>query len=508
MPNSFDTSGHSPSNRRLFIIGSCFVVVAAVSINLAIAKSKGDLDKIVTVNAALVNVGDGLPEKSDVKYQGVLVGQVADVTAAAAAGQPNTVHINLIPDYAGSIPATVTARVVPSNVFAVSSVQLIDNGTTGAIGLRAGAVIPEDKSLPTVLFQTTLNKFRKVFAALSRPSTDGGVGVLETISEATHGRGDSLRKAGSDLNEIVAQLDTVVGDGTGPSTLSALTDASDALHHVAPDLFDALDSAVKPMQTLAEKRTALSSFLSAGLNTTGTVADSFAHQADRLINITTQLTPVVGILADNDKQFHPIIDHVEDLAQHVLSIIDPDTTQLMVKAIASINPTRTYVRADCPRYGALEGPSCHTAPDVPTAPGLYPALGSMGFPPPAGVTENRPNDAPPRGSVADAGEDSGNGPLPAPAPDGLAPETPPGPASESAPPAPPPAPAPVAAGAGAARPQSFDMGGNVGPVGSAHEHHQLSKIMGTDANSAAELLLGPVLRGATVQLIAPSGGTR
>ena len=476
MPNSFDTNGHSPSNRRLFSIGSCFVIVAAVGVNLAVAKSKGDLDNVVRVDAALVNVGDGLPEKSDVKYQGVLVGQVADVVAATAAGQPNTVRINLSPEYAGSIPATVTARVVPSNVFAVSSIQLVDDGTAGATGgLRPGAVIPEDQSLPTVLFQTTLNKFRKVFAALSRPSADGGVGVLETISEATHGRGESLRQAGGDLNKIVAELNTVVGDGAGPSTLSALADAADALHLVAPDLFDTLDSAVKPMRTLAEKRTALAEFLSAGLKTLGTVGDAFDHQTDRLINITTQLTPVVGVLADNNQQFHPIAGRVQDLAQHMLSVYDPDTTQFTVKAIVSINPTRTYVRADCPRYGALEGPSCHNAPEVPTAPDLYPALGSMGFPPPGGVTENRPNYAPPRGSVAHAGEDPGQGPLPGPAPD---------------------------------EPQSPDMGGTVGPVGSPHEHDQLSQIMGQDANPATELLLGPVVRGATVQLVPPSGGAR
>jgi len=98
----------------------------------------------------------------------------------------------LKPEYARDIPATVTARVVPSNVFAVSSVQLVDNGKGGA-SLRPGAVIREDESLPTVLFQTTLNKFRQLFVALSRQPTDNGVGVLATITEATHGRGEQLR---------------------------------------------------------------------------------------------------------------------------------------------------------------------------------------------------------------------------------------------------------------------------------------------------------------------------
>ena len=43
-----------------------------------------------------------------------------------------------IPRFAQHIPATVTARVVPSNVFAVSSIQLVDNGAAPAAARRVG----------------------------------------------------------------------------------------------------------------------------------------------------------------------------------------------------------------------------------------------------------------------------------------------------------------------------------------------------------------------------------
>ena len=136
-----------------------------------IAKSKGRLDTLVRVSAELVNVGDGLPANSDVKFRGVLVGFVSDVVPARGA-QPNIVHIDLKPKYASGIPDTVTARVVPTNFFAVSSVQFVDNGKdTGP--LRSGAVIHEDQTLPTVLFQTTLNKVRELLRAVgaSPPTT-------------------------------------------------------------------------------------------------------------------------------------------------------------------------------------------------------------------------------------------------------------------------------------------------------------------------------------------------
>ncbi|CAJ1586836.1 MCE family protein [[Mycobacterium] wendilense] len=466
------------------VIGLCFAMVAAIASVSAVAKSRGDLDRVLRVSAELTNVGDGLPEKSDVKFRGVLVGQVSKVETTPM-GQPNTVHLQLKPGLAAGIPGNVTARVVPSNIFAVSSVQLVDNGD-GAAPLRSGAAIPEDTSLPTVLFQTTLNKFRKVFAALAGQPTERGVGLLATLSEATHGRGDSIRAAGRDLKEIVTELDTVLSDGSDASTIAALTEATDALRDAAPELFDALDRGVRPMRTLAEKRESVSSFLAAATHTSLALAESFENQTDRLINITTQLTPVVGVLADNAEQFPMIAGRIQRLSENVLNVYDHETRQLTVKTILSLTPTRSYVRADCPRYGELSGPSCETAPEVPAAPQLYPALGSMGIAPPAGVSENRPNHAPPRDSTRHGGQIPGG--------------RPPG-AAESVP-QPPAAVEPVPD----AVPKSAGIGGNVGPVGSAQEGRQLSMITGTVASPATHLLLGPVVRGSTVHLLPESGG--
>lgn len=503
MPNSFDAESRGPSNARLFVLGLIFVVVAAVTGMLLIAKSRGALDSFVRVSARLVNVGDGLPVKSDVKFRGVLVGYVARVVPAQA-GRPNVVSVNLKPRYAAGIPNTVTARVVPSNVFAVSSVQLVDNGKS-APALRDGSVIPEDKTLPTVLFQTTLNKLRQVLAAIGREPNPNNIGWLTALGEATNGRGDRLQDAAHDLNEIVTQLNTVVTDEPGPTTISALTAAATGLRDTAPELLDALDTAVRPMRSLAEKRAALENLLSAGTGTVSKFGDAFDHQTDRLINISTQLTPVIGTLADDSGNIHTILVNAQDMVAKVMDQAwNYDTNQIRAKAVIALTPTRTYVRADCPHYGEMLGPSCFTAPEVPTAPGLAPSLGSMGLPMPPGVNENRPNFAPPRGSVL---------PPDAPRPDGPPPASPPSPAdtppppTEASPPQAPPRVSPGAAHTGVI-PQSALIGGNIGPVGSDQEKNQLNYLLGGHANTVTEVLFAPLLRGMTVSLTTPQGGQR
>lgn len=469
MPNSFDTDSRGPSNRRLFVAGVCFCAITAGIVQLCLMKSQGRFDETVRVSAELVNVGDGLPAKSDVKFRGLLVGEVTQVQLRGN-GQPNTVRINLKPQYASRIPDNVTARVVPSNVFAVSSIQLLAHGPR-VLPLRSGSVIREDNSLPTVLFQSLLTKIRQLLKSVSRDRDDNTVGVLAALSGATESRGGALRAAGADLNNIVSQLNTVVGGQDEPTTISTLATAAHALRQAEPDLSEALEKAVAPMRALAQTRSQLTDLLSAGVHTTGTLGDAFDNQTDRLIAITTQLTPVVGVFADNSDKFTPIATRITRLADRVEDTYDTQRHNYVIKVIVTLAPYRQYVRADCPRYGALEGPSCHTAPEVPTAPDLFPALASMGIAPPTGISENRPNLAPPRDSVRHAGEVPGGTDVNLePADHAEAPR------------------------------QPASYGGAVGPVGSSTERDQLSMVVGHQANSSDHLLLGPVLRGTAVHI--------
>lgn len=479
MANSFDNEPRGSTDRKLTVVGLCFAVIAALTAALMVAKSKGLLDNLVRVDIKMVNIGDGLPARSDVKFRGVLVGTVSGVQPSEQ-GQPNVVHADLDPRYAARIPNTVTARVVPSNLFAVSAVQLVDNGP-GSGFLRTGAVITEDQTLPTVLFQNVLAKLRQLLAAVGHAPDQDSVGILAALAQATHGRGNTLTDAGRDLNAVLTQLNSVVSpDDSGPTTLTALQQAADTLQVASPDLFDALDHSIQPMHTIAEKRTQLTDFLTGGLRTTTTLADAFDHQADRMIAVSSQLSPTLGVLADHADQFHGVSTRLQTLAGRFNNESwNADTKMLTIKAVVGLAPSRTYVRADCPHYGALQGPSCLTAPEIPTAPDLRPGLAAMGVTLPPGVTENRPNSAPPRDSTRGAPDD--------------------GPAIGPPLPGPPlPAEAPEPAVSGPAAPITF--GGNVGPVGSQNEKDQLSQIVGGPATSATQLLLGPVTRGTAVNI--------
>lgn len=76
MGNSLDTDGRGPSERQLLGAGIAVLVVIALATGGLLAKSTGALNSYIRVVADLMNVGDGLPAQSDVKYHGLLVGSV------------------------------------------------------------------------------------------------------------------------------------------------------------------------------------------------------------------------------------------------------------------------------------------------------------------------------------------------------------------------------------------------------------------------------------------------
>lgn len=542
MGNSLETDGRGPTDRQLLVCGVAVLAVAALVSTALLVKATGRLDARVPVVAALVNVGDGLPQRSDVKYHGVLVGMVDDVVPAAN-GNPNYVHINLKPEYASSIPNTVTARVVPSNVFAVSSVQLVDgagepaNGSSAGAPIAAGAQIPEDTELPTVLFQTTISKLRDILAATGRGREDKTVGILAAVNAATENRRTELLNSGAQLNRLLDQLDAIVATEPGPTTVSALIDATRGLQQTAPDLVDALHKAVQPMQTLVEQRSQLTTLINGGINTMNTSHTSLANHSDQLVRITTEMTPVIGELALSSHNWVPAFVKLNQLSTKFFdNVWMPDHDFGNMRVNLSFTPSYTYTRADCPQYGALKGPSCYTAPLVPTRPALPDVLLPQNYQPPADLAPPPGTVVGPNGNLMAVGPPLVNPnpnladpnpplpswmppspPVPGTANPALAPTPPPPvnqsplapvaprppnsppaasiPGSSPAPPGGPPAPAGPLLPAEAA-PASF--GGNVGPVGSTQERAALSLATGQPATAATQLLLGPVARGTTV----------
>lgn len=498
-----DPSGRGPTMRQLLIAGVCGLLVFVVVLVFLMARYQGYFVDKVRVTADLTTTGDGLPQQADVKFRGVLVGAVKDVSVAAK-GELQKVNIELKPEFVEGIPNNVTARVVPSNLFAVTSVELVYNGPAEG-HLEEGSVIAEDHSLGTIALQDTLTTVQNILDEVD-PMQFGR--VLGTLSYALDGSG---RVPGSTVERLDRWLTAV--DESIPDLGVLLDDFSNSAHALnasAPELMDVLASSVETAKTIADRREELVDLISGASGMVDRVNDLFARNPNTGKELTVGTQATFGSLTADPQAITNAIVNLNDSVRKLSTTFHWGPQRQMVwNAGVTFTPWQPNTVADCPRYGELAGPSCFTAPAV-ADPGYLPEamkprrLASAdglpvvpplpGLPPIPGVTTQAEAPAPTPSVIPGLPTNPFAGtPLEGLFPPFLPPAPAPAPAETGAPAAPAGDPQPGAA-APAAKPITYEG------------DEALTALMGRKPSSVEYLLLSSILEGGTLR-VTDEGGT-
>ncbi|MFD5177645.1 MlaD family protein [Nocardia sp. NPDC058379] len=406
-----DPSGRGPSALRLGLFGVLIAVLLAAVVYLLGLRYNGEFLDTVEVTARMTSTGDGVPQRADVTFRGVLVGQVAG-TDIAARGERQEVRLRIEPALAQRIPATVTVRVVPNNIFGVTAVELVDNGPAPD-PLRDGATVTQDTSEVGAQLQTTLTTLRTVLDAIDpiRLAT-----VLGTLADALD---PSYRMPGSTIERLdtwTTQVRATPGIG---DLLGDLGAAASAVNESAPQLVDTLVSSVTAARTLTEKRANLIALLTAARGAVGVTNTLFERNPDAGPELVGGLHETFGALAADSGAIGTAVANLDTALSKLATVFNwgPDRQMRWVVDV-SFTPFTQYTAADCPRYGSLAGPRCggatvpYTAPEqhIPTQllPGRLEAAGPPpvlpGVPAIPGLTPNAvvPGPAAPASATAPA----------------------------------------------------------------------------------------------------------
>ncbi|WP_216916888.1 MlaD family protein [Nocardia noduli] len=498
-----DPSGRGPTMRQLLIAGAAGLVVLTLVFGFLYARYQGYFVPKVNVVANLTTTGDGLPSQADVKFRGVLVGAVDEVEIADK-GEMQKVQIELKPEFAEGIPANVTARVVPSNLFAVTSVELVFNGPADQY-LEEGAVIEEDRSQGTIALQDTLTAVRNVLDKID-PVQFGR--VLGTLSQALDGSG---RMPGSTIERFDRWLLAV--DESIPDLGVMLGDFSSsfrALNQSAPELVDVLGSSVQTARTIADRRAELVSLITGASSTVDTVNALFARNPDVGKQVTAGTSDTFGALAADPAAITAAIVNLGDSAAKLNTVFHWGPQKQMVWNLGiSFTPYQPNTVENCPRYGELAGPSCFNAPaavEIPPMPqslqpraldsaaGLPPLVPMPGLPVLPGLTTSA---VPlPTGTEGGTPKPFAGTPL-----EGLVPELPPifggpQPAAQQ------PAPQQPAAASDPARAQTKPAAAPISYRGDA----AITQLLGRKPTTTEYLLLSPIMKNGILQVTESGGG--
>lgn len=350
------TSSTRTVRRRL--AGVTFLLVPAVLVWVSVSVYEKDFTDDATVTVRTGAVGNEMHDNADVKLRGVVIGQVRSI---ATDGDGARLTLAIDRDKLDQVPADVTAQMLPTTLFGARFVALVPPRIPTGSTLRAGAVIPQDRSSNAIELEQVLDNVLPLLTAVKPEKLSA---TLNAVSQALEGRGERLGETlttlDGHLKKFNPQLPTLNAD------IKELVKVSTLYADAAPDVLDALTDATVTSSTLADQEARL-----AGLYGTTTAAaqdtTSFLREnKDNLIRLSAAGRPSLELLAEYAESFPCTLRTMAGFVPAMDKALGKGTDEPGLHvSIKSVPSKGKYVPGkDTPVYSASGGPACYSVPYV------------------------------------------------------------------------------------------------------------------------------------------------
>ncbi len=340
---------------KLPLFGLLFLAVVAGLLGLTVAVYNKAFVDVVPVTLEAERAGTQLAPGGDVKLRGLIVGEIREVRSDRGKA---VLSLALQPEDAQLVPANVRARLLPKTLFGEKYVALvIPNDEPPAPPIRAGAVIPQDRSRAAIetgqVLDNLLPLLRTLQPAKVKTTLDAMATALEGRGEAL---GDNLARAGRYFRDFNPNLPTLQQD------ISGLADLASNYADASPDLLRFFRAQAVTMQTFAEERDVFASFLDGTRGFADTGTRVIGDNSDRLIRLAEVSRPMLEVYAKYSPEFPCLITALAQYEPRLNETLGKQgpflhiTLELVPQREGYENPE------DLPRYTRDEGPRCYELP--------------------------------------------------------------------------------------------------------------------------------------------------
>ena len=341
-------------------VGLLYLVIVVSLVALSIAVYNRTFSGDVTVTALVDDVGTSLQTGSDVKVRGV---QLGEVTGVETTGDGARLTLSLDPDLVEQIAADATVRLLPKTLFGERYVSVVTpTGGPGADRLAAGDTIRQDTSAEGVEIQQVFDRLLPLLQAVQPAEL---ATVLGTIAQTLRGRGEQLGRTVSTLSDYLAKFTPKVPQLA--ADLDAFADVATTYANATPDLVQALDDFTTTSQTIAQQSDQVAELFST-VTTFGDRGTGLLDDTSRdVIALSATSLPTLKVLAAYSDEFPCIATALRDFVPVADQALGAGTSTPGLRvSLQVIPPTAAYVPgADSPT-GAVPagGPSCPYVPPV------------------------------------------------------------------------------------------------------------------------------------------------
>jgi phospholipid/cholesterol/gamma-HCH transport system substrate-binding protein len=343
------TGGAALVKQRL--AGIAFLVVLFGLVALSIAFYQKAFTPVVMVTLETDKIGNQLTPPSDVKVNGVIVGEARRVETGPDGA---LVTLALQPDAAERIPSNVQARLLPKTLFGEKFIDLVLPEQPAGDMLVAGSIIPQDRSEAARETEEALNNLLPLLQTLDPESVST---TLNAVSSALRDRGDRI---GSNLvlvRDYFVEFNPELG--SLQRNIQGTADFADTLTAATPDIVKLLDELSVVNRNLVRDQDALERFLRDTAGFARTTEGFVAENEQRFITLARESVPNLRVYERYAPGFPCLAASLAEDHRQISNAFGTLQPGLHI-TLEFTSDNGPYVPGDEPEYLDDAGPTCRS----------------------------------------------------------------------------------------------------------------------------------------------------
>ncbi len=341
---------------RQRLAGVVFLAILALLAGIAVAAYNKEFSSDTMVALYTDSTGNEMNINADVSVRGVVVGQVRSITSTGGGAK---LELAITPSVAASLPANVTAQMLPTTLFGERYVALIRPSAPSAQTLAQTRVVDQDRSADAIELETVLNDVLPMLTAIQPQKISVTLtAIADTLQDRGSTLGQTLDEVNTYLKQFNPQLPTLDAD------ISELVKVTAAYTQAAPDVIAALRDFSVTSQTVASEAGNLDSLYSVVTSASQNLTTFLDDNKRNLISLSDDGGPPLRVLARYSAEFPCVLQQLTDFIPNVDKALGAGTRQPGLHTTIAVVPAKQPYKpvVSTPRYGDNTGPECYATP--------------------------------------------------------------------------------------------------------------------------------------------------
>jgi len=332
-------------------LGIIFLVMLVLGVYLTYAIFTQRFTDFREVTLETSKIGLQLPQRADVKIRGMIVGEVREIDVTEDGAQ---LTLGLYADKLEDIPADVTGSIIPKTLFGQKEVDLVapPNGTDEPIA--EGAVI--DRTVVATEVEEVLSDLEPILTAVQPGDLNMTLNALVTALEGRGDRlGDNIERLNSYLGKLNPELPALMED------LRLTAEVSDVYNDVIPELSSILRNSVTTLGTLEGREARVAALLGDVSQLSGTAQTFLEDNGDNLIRLSELGPQQLSVLARYAPEYPCLLGGIVGAGADQGEAFRDFTLHINLELLPQ--QPRSYTPDEVPQLGADNGPYCGELPN-------------------------------------------------------------------------------------------------------------------------------------------------